>query len=403
MATNTRKRSAIVGVGEAAPPIGSYNPSHWGLAAEAAGNALKDAGLTKKDIDGVVFCTAYGPPFPYPSSTTGYFCEYTGIGPVWYENYPYGSMPTGAAIVHRAVMGIDAGLASTVLVVSSDNPNSRRSRPDARDGRSRSGFIETMAERAFDSQYEWPYGPWAMAAMGLVANRHMYKYGTTSEQMAEVAVAARQWASLNPIAYHRSPIMVEDVLNSRMISSPIHLLDSCVVSDGGTAYVVVGADRAKDFENPPVWIMGIGEKGKGRYLTWADDLADIRVTEMATKQALEMAGVTISDIDLAYPYDASTIFTIGYLEQLGFCKIGEGGSFVEAGRIAPGGELAVNTHGGLMSCRHSGFSGHSFHLAEAVKQLRGGCGERQVKDAKLAILQCEGGWFNQGVTILGRL
>ena len=387
---------AIVGVGEVAPPKGSPYGSYWGMAAEVADKALKDAGLTKKDIDGVVFTTAYGPPFPYPSSTTGYFCEYTGINSVWFENYPYGSMPTGPSVVHRAAMGIEAGLANTVLVINSDNWLTRNSRQ---------GAIEVMASRAFDSQYEWPYGPYPMTIMALMAQRHMYKYGTTSTQMAEVAVAARKWALMNPVSfsYNQAPeITIEDVLSSRMIVSPLHLLDCCLVTDGGTAYVVTSAERAKDFKQPPVYIKGMGEMGHGRYITWVPDLADLTIAEKASKQALKMADMTVKDIDLVYPYDPGTILTIIYLEQMGFCAKGEGGSFVEGGRIAPGGELSVNTHGGLLSCRHSAFSGASFHLAEAVKQLRGECGKRQVKDAETAILLCEGGWFNIGVTVLGR-
>lgn len=393
---NLSGKYAIVGVGEVGPPKGTPYPSYYGMAAEVADKALQDAGLTKKDIDGVVFTTAYGPPMPFPSSTTGYFCEYTGIKSVWYENYPYGSMPTGPSVVHRAAMGIEAGLAKTVLVINSDNWLTRNSR---------SGAVEVMASRAFDSQYEWPYGPYPMTIMSLMAQRHMHVYGTTSAQLAEVAVAARKWALMNPISfsYGQAPeITVQDVLDSRMIVSPLHLLDCCIVTDGGTAYVVAEADRAKDFPNPPVYIKGMGEMGHGRYITWVPDLADLQIAGRAVKQALQQADLTINDIDLVYPYDPGTILTVIYLEQMGFCKVGEGGSFVEGGRIGPGGDLPVNTHGGLLSCRHSAFSGASFQLSEAVQQLRGQAGDRQVKDAETAILLCEGGWFNIGVTILSR-
>lgn len=391
---NLRAKYCIVGMGEVAPPRGTYYGSYWGMAAEAADKALKDAGLTKNHIDGVVFNTAYGPPFPAPAPYAAYFCEYTGINPAWYENYPYGGMPPGATSIHRAAMGIDAGLATTVLVVSTDNFASRFSR---------GGAIEVLATRATDTQYEGPYGAFPLTNLALVAQRHMYQYGTTSEQLAAVAVAERQWASMNPIAYTHSPITIEDVLNSRMISSPLHLLDTCLVTDGGGAVVVTSADRARASKNIPVWLMGFGEVGFGRYVSAVPDLADINQAEMATRKALGMARVTINDIDIAYPYDPATIATIFYLEQMGFCKKGEGGNFVEGGRIAPGGALPVNTHGGLHSCRHSGFSGGFFHVTEAIKQLRGECGDRQVKDAKLAINIGEGGWFNIGVTILGRI
>lgn len=388
-----RGKYCIVGFGEVAPPPKTYYGSYWGMATEAADRALKDAGLTKKDIDGVVFCSAYGPPLPAPSSNAAYFCEYTGLNPAWYETYPYGGTPINGCLL-RAATGIEAGQANTVLVIATDNFLSRLTR---------GGGVEAIATRATDSQYEGPYGGFTMTHLGMIAQRHMYEYGTTSEQMAAVAVSSRKWASLNPIAQMRELITVEDVLNSRLIASPLHLLDCSLISDGGGAVVITTANRAKDFRNQPVFLLGLGEWGIGRYLPALPSLTDINSFEIATQKALKMARVGLNDIDMVYTYDATTISTIFELEQMGFCKKGEGGSFVEGGRIEPGGELPVNTHGGLLACRHSTFCGGFFHVLEAVKQLRGECGERQVKDAKLAIILSEGGWFNSNATILGRV
>jgi acetyl-CoA acetyltransferase len=234
----------------------------------------------------------------------------------------------------------------------------------------------------------------------LAASRHMHEYGTTREQLAEVAVAAREWARLNPKAFRRDPLSVEDVLASRMISSPLSLLDCCLVTDGGGALIVTSAERAKDLRKPPIYLLGAGEAHWHRNISQMPDLTVTASTESG-QRAYSMAGVGPEDVDVAMLYDAFTINPILFLEDLGFCEKGEGGTFVEGGRIAPGGELAVNTNGGGLSYNHPGMYGLLL-LIEAVRQLRGECGERQVEGAEVAIAHGNGGVLSSQVTaVLG--
>ena len=234
-------------------------------------------------------------------------------------------------------------------------------------------------------------GSRCLGAYALVAKRHMHEFGTTPEQLAEVAVTMRRHASLNPLAKYRDPITVEDVLNSRMISDPLHVLDCCMISDGGGA-VVLSPRRARSLRKKPVWVLGHGEavthttNGKRDFLRMAAGQSGPR--------ALAMAGVTHADIDLAMLYDSFTITVLNTLGNLGFCQIGEGGAFVSGGRIALGGELPINTDGGGLSSSHSGMRG-IFLIIEATHQLRWECGDRQVPDGKLALVHAHApvaGW-----------
>jgi len=249
--------------------------------------------------------------------------------------------------------------------------------------------------------YETPYRPFLpSSAYALAASRHMHVYGTTREQMAAVAVAARQWALMNPKAWEKKPLTVEEVLGARMISYPFTVRDICLVTDGGGAIIMTTADRAKSLKKPPVYVLGQGE-----YISHANisSMPDLTVTGAlpSGKQAYAMAGLAAKDIDVFELYDAFTINTILFLEDLGVCPKGEGGRFVDGGTIAPGGKLPVNTNGGGLSYCHPGMYG-LFLLIEAVRQLRGECGERQVKGAETAIAHGNGGVLSsQSTVILG--
>jgi acetyl-CoA acetyltransferase len=225
----------------------------------------------------------------------------------------------------------------------------------------------------------------------LAASRHMYQYGTTREQLAEVAVAAREWARRNPKAFARDPLTVEDVLSSRMVSSPLTARDCCLVTDGGGAVVVTSADRAADRPNPPAYLLGAGEAHWHRYISHMPDLTVTAAVDSG-RRAFEMAGLKPSDVDVVQLYDAFTINTILFLEDLGFCAKGEGGAFVSGGRIAPGGELPVNTNGGGLSYGHPGMYG-IFLLIEAVRQIRGA-------GADVALAHANGGVLSSQVTAL---
>jgi acetyl-CoA acetyltransferase len=228
----------------------------------------------------------------------------------------------------------------------------------------------------------------------------MFQYGTTREQMAEVAVAARGWAALNPEAFVREPLTVKDVLGSRMISDPLSKLDCCLVTDGGGALVLTRADRAKDLPKAPVYVLGHATEHWHRSIAQLPDLTITAASESG-RRAFEMAGLVPTDIDVAQLYDAFTINTILFLEDLGYCKKGEGGEFVADGRIAPGGSLPVNTNGGGLSCCHPGMYG-IFPVIEAVRQVRGEAGERQIDDVDVALAHGNGGVLSsQSTLVLG--
>ncbi|HZC18952.1 MAG TPA: acetyl-CoA acetyltransferase, partial [Rubrobacteraceae bacterium] len=249
--------------------------------------------------------------------------------------------------------------------------------------------------------YEVPYEPrYPLSMYALAASRHMHEYGTTRGQLAEVAVAAREWAKLNPKAFVRDDLSVEDVLSSRMVSSPLSVLDCCLVTDGGGAVILTSAERARTLRTPPVYLLGIGEAHWHRNISQMPDLTVTAASESASR-AFEMAKLGPNDVDVVMLYDAFTINTVLFLEDLGFCEKGEGGAFVSGGGICPGGELAVNTNGGGLSYNHPGMYGLLL-LVEAVRQVRGECGERQVTGANVALAHGNGGVLSSQVTaILG--
>jgi acetyl-CoA acetyltransferase len=226
----------------------------------------------------------------------------------------------------------------------------------------------------------------------------MYQFGTTSEQLAEVAVAARRWAQLNPKAWVRDPLTVEDVLASRMIADPLHKLDCCLQTDGGGALVITTTDRARAAVKKPVRVIGAATSHVALNLTQTPDLT-VSPGAISGPAAFKMAGITTNDVDVLEPYDSFTITPLIAIEDLGFCKKGEGGSFVEGGRLGPGGSLPSMTSGGGLSYNHPGAFGLLL-LVEAVRQLRGECGERQVKDAKIAVAHGVGGWMSAASTVV---
>ncbi|HVR48221.1 MAG TPA: acetyl-CoA acetyltransferase, partial [Pseudorhodoferax sp.] len=246
-----------------------------------------------------------------------------------------------------------------------------------------------------------PFKPrYPLSSYALAAARHMHQYGTTRAQLADVAVAARDWARLNPDAFVREPLTRADVLASRMISDPLTKADSCLVTDGGAALVLTRADRARDLPQPPAYVLGTGVAVSHRQISAMPDLTTTCAVESG-QRAYAMAGVTPQDIDHVMLYDAFTINTLLFLEDLGFCAKGEAGALVESGAISPGGRLPVNTNGGGLSCNHPGMYG-LFTVIESVEQLRGGCGARQVPGVELSLAHANGGVLSsQATAILG--
>ncbi|EPX77102.1 thiolase [Litoreibacter arenae] len=373
-----RGKSAIVGMATAgvgeAPGFSAME-----LLGQAAVAAVADAGLQMQDIDGV-FAATSSHAFPTMSVV-----EYLGLKPRFFDGTNVGGSSFELHLL-QATLALEAGLCDAALVCYGSNQ------------RTAGGRLVSMSEPQW---HETPYNPrHPITAYGLAASRHMHEYGTTREQLADVALAARGWANLNPEAFARGPLTKDELLSSRMISDPLTKADCCLVTDGAAACVLTRADRAKDLTAKPVYFLGGGAANYHRSIVAMPDLATTAAAESGPR-ALEMAGVGIKDIDVAMLYDAFTINTILFLEDLGFCAKGEGGAFVEDGRIAPGGELAVNTNGGGLSCVHPGMYG-LFLIAEAVTQIRGDAGERQVDDCNLALCHGNGGTLSSQCTaILG--
>jgi acetyl-CoA acetyltransferase len=386
LAESLRNKVAIVGAADTEVGVVPHL-SATQLYVKAAKLALEDAGLSKGDIDGLITCVSWAEPYLYHAEM---IAEYMGIFPRYCITAPSGGGTT-LAVMHHAASAIATGMCDTVLITMADSQVS---------GLSRDKAIEAMAS-AGHPQFERPYGPPIPAFYAMLAAAHEHAYGTTAAQRAAVAVACRKHASMNPAAQMRKPITIDDVLASRMISDPLHLLDCSLVSDGGAAIVMVSAERARDFPKRPVYLLGTGEGHSHEHVTQAVSLTTSAAKE-AGERAYAMAGMGPKDIDVAELYDCFTPVVIIELEDLGFCAKGEGGSFVENGRIELGGELPINTHGGLLSHCHPGHPGSMFSITEAVRQLRGECGPRQVADAKIALVHGQGGIMSTHCTaILG--
>ncbi len=382
-----KNKVAIVGADET-DEIGIVpNMTPIMMHAQAARNALRDAGIDKSEVDAVFTCGIGG-------MASVQLSEYLSITP----RYTDSTMTGGSSFVihvEHAAAAIAAGLCNVALITHGETGFSSRNR---RGPRQSYGFDSSLPS----AQFEMPYGVagppsvYAMAAM-----RHMHQYGTTSEQLAEIAVATRKWAQFNPRAMMRDPLTIEDVLSSRWITYPFHIYDCCLVTDAGGAVVVVGADRARSLKKKPVWVLGSGEASTHQSLIGMPDLTQTPA-RYSGKAAFDMAGVTHADIDVVEVYDSFTYTALVTLEELGFCEKGEGGAFVSNQRTAPGGAFPLNTNGGGLSYTHPGMYG-MFILIEAVRQLRGECGERQVPDAKLALVNGTGGLLSAtGTLILGR-
>jgi len=377
-------RVAIVGVAES--DYGRVpNMTEMQLHAQALQRVLEDSGLRKEHIDGV-FCSSQTLGMP-----TVILCEYVQLFPRYSDSTSIGGSSFEAHLNH-AVAAIHAGKCEIALITYASNQLSSRGRMLGTGGRP-----ATIPE----ATYEAPYGNTLVGAYAMAAHRHMHQYGTTSEQLAEIAVVTRRHASLNPLAMYRDPITVQDVLHSRMIADPLHLLDCCVVSDGGGAVLVTTEERARDLKQSPVFVLGSSESHTHTHISQMPDLT-VTAAAMTAPRAFAEAGITPGDIDMAMIYDSFTITVLLLLEDLGFCKKGEGGAFVQEGRIALGGQLPINTDGGGLSSNHPGMRG-IFLIIEATRQLRGQCGSRQVEDAKLAVAHGSGGLLSsQATTILGR-
>jgi len=375
---------AVAGVYEH-PTRFAPDKTAYQLHVESARGALADAGLAIGDVD--AFFTSGVGPIGILS-----LAQHLNLRPCHVDSQAIGGSSFVSHCLHAAA-AIAGGLCEVALVTYGSTAASERFAIGTGGG----GLGDPP------DHFEVPFGPTIVGSYALVAQRHMHEYGTTSEQLAEIAVTMRRHATMNPEAKYRDPITVEDVLASRVISSPLHLLDCCIISDGGGALVLTSLERARDLAKPPVVILG-GAEAVQHHGIGRRDLLEIAAGQSGPL-ALARAGVTHADVDCCMIYDSYTITVLATLEALGFCAPGEGGAFCAGGRIGLGGALPINTDGGGLSSNHPGMRG-MFLVIEATKQLRGERGAMQVPDAEIALVHGTGGMLGQrhsGVTmILGR-
>ncbi|MEU4349140.1 acetyl-CoA acetyltransferase [Streptomyces sp. NPDC023838] len=362
----------------------------YALHAQAARRALADSGLDRSVVDG--FGSAgLGTLAPVEVA------EYLGLKPTWVDSTGVGGA-TWEVMAAHAVDAIAAGHANAVLLVYGST-----ARADIKAGRRTSNL--SFGGRG-PLQFEVPYGHTLISKYAMAARRHMHEYGTTVEQLAEIAVQARANAATNPDAMFRDPITVDDVLSGPMIADPFTKLHCCIRSDGGCAVLLAAEEYVPDTAKDPVWVLGSGMAVSHTTMSEWDDFT-VSPAAVSGRLAFERAGVRPCDIDLAEIYDAFTYMTLVTLEDLGFCAKGEGGAFVGKGRLLRDGELPVNTDGGGLSACHPGMRG-LFLIVEAVRQLRGEAGPGQVHkpDGRLpglAVASGTGGWFcSSGTLVLAR-
>lgn len=372
-----RGSAAIVGVAESDLGQVAEGLSAIDLMAQGTKRALDDCGLGLKDVDGLFAATTQS------RLSVLALAEYLGINPAFLGSTIVGGSSFEYHVAH-AMGAIALGLCKVAVIAYGSTQRSI--------GRKQASVREI-------NPYETPFKPFMpSSAYALAASRHMHEFGTTREQLAAVAVAAREWALLNPAAWEKKPLTIEGVLSSRMVSYPFTVRDCCLVTDGGGAIVVTSAQRARSIKKPPAYVLGVGQSVTHASIS---NMPDLTVTGAlaAGKAAYKMAKLGPPDVDAVELYDAFTINTILFLEDLGFCKKGEGGAFVEGGRIGPSGQLAVNTNGGGLSYCHPGMYGLLL-LIEAVRQLRGECGVRQVKDCEVALAHGNGGVLSSQATVI---
>ncbi len=375
-------KTPVYVVGVAETPLGEVrDQTELSMVALAAREALAEAGMTLKDVDGI-FVNYMG---EEGSVQVG---EYLGIQPRYGDSSDLGGAAF-EAFVHHAMLAIAAGRCDVALVAFASRQRTRRLRRRTLAGQ----------EMSLTEQFQAPYGlPIPIGNYALAAARHMYQYGTTSAQLAEIAVAARLWAQMNPKAWVREPLTVQDVLASRLLCDPLHRLDCCLITDGGGAVILTNAARARDAAKKPIRVLGAGESHTHWHMAHMPDLT-VSPGAVSGREAFTMAGIEPADVDVFEPYDAFTITVLLALEDLGFCKKGEGGAFVETGALRPGGSLPSLTSGGGLSYNHPGALGILL-LVEAVRQLRWEAGDRQVPDARVAVAHGNGGFFSVGATVV---
>lgn len=379
------QRICIVGIGESECGH-QLDKTALQLHLQAARAALDDAGLTKRDVDGLFSC---GEDWTHALQLS----EYLGLRPAHVDSTQVGGASWEIFVAH-AVAALQTGQCTVALLVHGSSARSdllhrRRAGDPFRVPRGPEGF-------------ESAYGLTLVGKYALAARRHMHEYGTTSRQLASVAVSANRWAQRNPAAmHHGTPLQIDEALRSRMIADPLRRADCCLRTDGGGAVILTTEDRARDLRAPAVVVLGTGEAVSHLHMSQWNDMPEV-VARDSARRAFAQAGIGVRDVDVLQIYDAFTIMVLLTLEAMGFCAPGESGPLVEGGGLAPGGALPTNTDGGALAASYPGTRGVCL-LIEAVRQLRGECGDRQVPGARVAVCNGIGGYLSSsGTVVLGR-
>jgi acetyl-CoA acetyltransferase len=389
--------AAAVGLGELAPARYTGEASILDLLSEVATEAIEDAGFVKSDIDGLVVHPIGGIPGFVPATVA----EYLGLQPTFAELVDLGGA-TGAGMIWRAAAAIQAGMCTSCLCLTGTRrrgPFTGRSgkpakstQPRSAKGNGRARSIAPKRDRSPQAEFDMPYGMLgANVGYAMLATRYTFEYGLTDTQRAKVAVDQRKNANANPQAiFHDQPLTTEDVLASEIICEPLHMLEIVMPSAGAAAVLVTSADRARDSKRPPAWLLGAGESVTHSSFAQAPGL-DATGVGIAARSAFAQAGVQPGDVGLASLYDCYTIMVLLTLEEAGFCPRGEAGAFVESHDLTYAGNFPVNTHGGQLSFGQPGMAGGMSHVTEAIRQIQGRCGLRQIPNLELAYAHGNGG------------
>ena len=375
-------KAAATGIGELKPLKDPGDATPLGLMAKVAAEAIADANLEKKDIDGFLVGMPFADPgMIYPAAAA----ERLGIQTRMLNVVDIGGA-SPAGMIWRAAAAIDAGMCNAVLCIVADLNRAGDQR------------VPTVS---MQREFEAPYGMiGANCGYALIARRHMAEYGTTPQQMAKVAVDQRKNAVRNPLAtFNDKEITIDDVLSSRMICDPLHIFEIVSPVSGGAAVVVASPETAKRSKNPPVWLLGAGEFANHSTITYAPSITTSPI-EVAAANAFKMAGLQPKDMDLVCPYDCYTITVIVSLEDAGFCKKGQGGPFVAEHDLTYAGDFPCNTHGGQLSFGQPGLAGGMSHVTEGIRQMMGRGGARQVKNASLAYVNGNGGIMSEQASLI---
>ena len=390
-----RGRGAIVGVGEVAPQRNTEGETTLSLMAKSGLMAIEDAGLQLDDIDGMLVHPIGGVSMLTPSTvlefmgTTASFAEVVDLGGA-----------SGAGMIWRAVAAIEAGMCKACVCITGASRRKRTPRPAA-DGKKKASTGWNIPDRSPFAEFEVPYGNiGANVGYAMIANRYLHEYGATPEQLAKVAVHQRDNACANPDAiFHGQPITVDDVLDSPMVADPLHLLEIVMPAGGAAALVVVGPELAATLPQEPAWLLGAGEQITHKTLTYAPSLTDTAIQASASR-AFEQAGLPPERVGLASVYDCYTITVLLTLEDSGFCAKGTGGRFIDDHDLRWNGDFPVNTHGGQLSFGQPGIAGGMSHVTEAVRQIQGRAGERQIPDLDIAFVNGNGGILSEQVSLV---